>query len=90
MENKECSMCGSKLSKVNHYPVFDIEQKENLEFCCRECYDKSVEYVENNGLPKDWNIIGLIFIMGIFGWNGKEVSIEKLKEIFCKKDKDND
>jgi hypothetical protein len=29
-------------------------------------------------------------MLGIFGWNGKEVSMEKLKEIFGKKDDKND
>lgn len=77
MKNKICLHCGKPITGES-------------QLFCQDCYDKSVEYVENNGLPKDWNIIGLIFIMGIFGWDGREVSMEKLKEIFSKKDKNND
>ena len=38
--NKECYMCGMKLSKSNYYPAFDIENCTTLEFCCRDCYER--------------------------------------------------
>ncbi len=39
-KDKKCLKCGIKLSKINYYPAFDIEQNKNLEFCCRDCFEK--------------------------------------------------
>ena len=39
-QNKECLMCGIKISETNYYPAFDLEQNKCLYFCCRECFER--------------------------------------------------
>ena len=43
-QNKECLMCGIKISETNYYPAFDIEQNKCLDFCCRECFERYVKF----------------------------------------------
>lgn len=77
IENNLCLECGKPLSK-------------DYKYFCEDCYDKSMKYVNENGLSNEWTIHSVILLLGIFGWNGKEVSMEKLKEIFSEKDDKND
>lgn len=77
LENNLCLECGKLIS-------------DDSKWFCQDCYDKSMKYVNENGLSNEWTIHSVILLLGIFGWNGKEVSLEKLKEILSKKDKNND
>jgi hypothetical protein len=77
IENNLCLECGK--------PITD-----DSKLFCQDCYEKSMKYVNENGLSNEWTIHSVILLLGIFGWNGKEVSMEKLKEIFSKKDDKND
>ncbi len=63
---------------------------DGRKFFCKECYEKSKKHIEENGISKDWDIYSIILIMGIFGWNGEEVSTEKLKEILSHKGENNE
>lgn len=53
--NKECYMCGMKLSKANYYPAFDIETCTTLEFCCRECFERYAEFMQEIKNDKEKN-----------------------------------
>ena len=75
--NNLCLECGKPIN-------------DDSKLFCQDCYDKSMEYVNKNGLSNEWTIHSVILLLGFFGWNGKEVSMEKLKEIFSKKDDNND
>lgn len=77
IENNLCLECGK--------PITD-----DSKLFCQDCYDKSMKYINEKGLSNEWTINSVILLLGIFGWNGKEVSMEKLKEIFRKKDDKND
>ena len=75
--NNLCLECGKLITDDN-------------KLFCQDCYDKSMKHINENGLSNEWTIHSVILLLGIFGWNGKEVSMEKLKEIFSKKDDNND
>ena len=77
IDNKICLECGK--------PITD-----DSKLFCQECFDKSMEYVNKNGISNEWTIHSAILLLGIFGWNGKEFSNETLKEIFSKNDDKND
>ena len=77
IENNICLECGK--------PITD-----DSKLFCQDCYDKSMKYVNEKGLSNEWTIHSVILLLGIFGWNGKEVYMEKLKEMFSKKDDNND
>ena len=76
IDNKICLQCGNTITD------------DNILFC-EDCYEKSIKYVENNNLSNEWTIYSVILFLGIFGYNGKEFSIERLKEIFCKDENNN-
>ena len=76
IDNKICLECGK--------PITD-----DSKLFCQDCYDKSMEYVNKNGLSNEWTIYSVILFLGIFGYKGKEFSIERLKEIFCKDENNN-
>lgn len=76
IDNKICLHCGKPITGES-------------QLFCDDCYNQSIENIKNDNITDDWTIDTIIFFTGIFGWDGREVSMEKLKEIFSKKDKNN-
>ena len=75
MDNNICLECGK--------PITD-----DSKLFCQDCYESSMKKVIESGFNgNDW--VWWLILLGIFGYNGKEFSIEKLKEIFCKDENNN-
>ena len=72
MENKICLQCGKPLTGES-------------QLFCEDCLKRAIEDIKNN-TTDEWTLSTVIFFAGIFGWDGEQASLDKLKELFDKDD----
>lgn len=75
LDNGLCIKCGNPINK-------------NHKYFCEDCYENSTRKVIESGLNgNDW--VWWVVLLGVFSGKGEEFSTERLKEIFCKDENNN-